>query len=131
MREAFRWLMMNAQAPRLVSRAGPGPRFCELRQARLRGGIWKLPVYREHSDKAPCANGLEYVSTDRLELPWWLRRLRVCLQETWVRSLSWEDALEKGIATPSSILAWRIPWMEEWAGYSPQGCKESDTAEAT
>ena len=33
--------------------------------------------------------------------------------ETWVQSLGWEDALEKGIATHSSILAWRIPWTEE------------------
>ena len=31
-------------------------------------------------------------------------------QETWVRSLGWEDPLEKGKATHSSILAWRIPW---------------------
>ena len=30
-----------------------------------------------------------------------------------VRSLGWEDPLEKGMATPSSILAWRIPWTEE------------------
>ena len=33
--------------------------------------------------------------------------------ETWVRSLGWEDSLEKKMATHSSILAWRIPWMEE------------------
>ena len=32
------------------------------------------------------------------------------MQETWVRSLGWEDLLEKGKATLSSILAWRIPW---------------------
>ena len=32
------------------------------------------------------------------------------MQETWVRSLGWEDALEKGMATHSSIFAWRIPW---------------------
>ena len=32
------------------------------------------------------------------------------MQETWVRSLGWEDPLEKGQATHSSILAWRIPW---------------------
>ena len=32
------------------------------------------------------------------------------LQETWLRSLGWEDALEKGMATHSSILAWRVPW---------------------
>ena len=33
--------------------------------------------------------------------------------ETWVRSLDWEDPLEKGMATHSSILAWKIPWTEE------------------
>ena len=33
--------------------------------------------------------------------------------ETWVRFLGWEDALEKEMATHSSILAWRIPWTEE------------------
>ena len=35
------------------------------------------------------------------------------MQETKVRSLGWEDTLEKGVATHSSILAWRIPWTEE------------------
>ena len=35
------------------------------------------------------------------------------MQETWVQSLGWEDTLEKGMASHSSILAWRIPWMEE------------------
>ena len=34
------------------------------------------------------------------------------MQETWVQSLGWEDALEKGKATHSSILAWKIPWTE-------------------
>ena len=34
-------------------------------------------------------------------------------QETWVRSLGWEDSLEEGMTTHSSILAWRIPWTEE------------------
>ena len=33
--------------------------------------------------------------------------------ETWVQSLGWEDLLEKEMATHSSILAWKIPWMEE------------------
>ena len=32
------------------------------------------------------------------------------MQETWVQSLGWEDPLEKGTVTHSSILAWRIPW---------------------
>ena len=35
------------------------------------------------------------------------------MQETWVRSLGWEDPLEKEMATHSSTLAWKIPWMEE------------------
>ena len=35
------------------------------------------------------------------------------IRETWVQSLDWEDLLEKGVATYSSILAWRIPWTEE------------------
>ena len=38
------------------------------------------------------------------------------MQETWVRSLGWEDTLEKEMATDSSILAWRIPWTEEPGG---------------
>ena len=35
------------------------------------------------------------------------------MQESWVQSLGWEDPLEQGTATHSSILAWRIPWTEE------------------
>ena len=35
------------------------------------------------------------------------------IQETWVQSLGWEDPLEKGMVTHSSILAWIIPWTEE------------------
>ena len=35
------------------------------------------------------------------------------MRETWVRSLSWEDPLEKGKAAHSNILAWKIPWTEE------------------
>ena len=38
------------------------------------------------------------------------------MQETPVGSLGWEDPLEKGMATHSSILAWRIPWTEEPGG---------------
>ena len=47
--------------------------------------------------------------------------------ETQVQSLAWEDPLEKGLATHSSILAWRIPWTEEPGGHSPWGCKQLDT----
>ena len=44
--------------------------------------------------------------------------------ETWVRSQGWEDLLEKGKATHSSVLSWRIPWTVE-----SQTHKESDTTE--
>ena len=43
------------------------------------------------------------------------------IQETQVQSLSWEDPLEKGKATHSSILAWRIPWTEEPGGLQSMG----------
>ena len=43
------------------------------------------------------------------------------MQETWVRSLGQEDPLEKIMVTPSSILAWRIPWTEEPGGLQSKG----------
>ena len=46
-----------------------------------------------------------------------------------VQSLGWEEPLEKGMVTHSSILAWRIPWTEEPGVLSPWGCKESDMTE--
>ena len=46
------------------------------------------------------------------------------MRETWVRSLGWEDLLEKGKGTHSSILAWRIPWT-----VCPWDCKESNMTE--
>ena len=51
------------------------------------------------------------------------------MPEMWVRFLGWEDPLEEGVATHSSILAWRIPWTEEPVGYSPEGHTELDTTE--
>ena len=43
------------------------------------------------------------------------------MQETWVRFLGWEDPLEKGVATHSSIFTWRIPWTEEPGGLQTMG----------
>ena len=53
------------------------------------------------------------------------------MQETWVQSLDWEHPLETGMATHSSILAWRVLWTEEPGGllHSPWGCRELDTTE--
>ena len=43
------------------------------------------------------------------------------MQETQVQSLTWKDPLEKGMATHSSVLAWRIPWTEEPGGLQSMG----------
>ena len=51
------------------------------------------------------------------------------MQETQVRSLGWEDHLEKEMANHSNILAWKIQWAEEPDGLQSMGCKESDITE--
>ena len=51
----------------------------------------------------------------------------LAMQETWVRSLDWEDSPETGMATHSNIFAWRIPWTKE--PRSLWGHKELDTTE--
>ena len=52
------------------------------------------------------------------------------MPENWVQSLGREDPLEKGMATHSSILAWRIPWAEKPGGLQSVGSKELDTTKA-
>ena len=49
------------------------------------------------------------------------------MRETWVQSLGQEDPKEKGLATNSSILAWRIPWTGEPGRLQSMGSQESDT----
>ena len=49
------------------------------------------------------------------------------MQETWIRSLDWEDPLEEGMATHSSILAWRISWTEDSSGLQSMGSQKSLT----
>ena len=53
------------------------------------------------------------------------------IQETRVQSPGWDDPLDKGMTTHSSILAWRIPWTEEPGGLQSMGHKESDKTEVT
>ena len=53
------------------------------------------------------------------------------MRETWVRSLGLEDPLEKELATHSTILAWKIPWIEKPGRLQSMGSKESDTTEHT
>ena len=53
----------------------------------------------------------------------------LAMQDSQVRSLGWEDSLEKGMAAHSSILAWRIPWTGEPGGLQSTGHKELDMTE--
>ena len=48
------------------------------------------------------------------------------IRETCVQSQGWEDPLKEEMATHSSILAWRIPWIEEPSGLQSVGSQESD-----
>ena len=59
------------------------------------------------------ALGLAFVAHSVKNLP--------AVQETWVRSLGWQDPLEKEMATHSSILAWEISWTEEPGRLQPVG----------
>ena len=51
----------------------------------------------------------------------------LAMQETEVRSLGWEDLLDKGMAIHSNILAWEIPWTEEPGGLQSLGSQKSQT----
>ena len=51
------------------------------------------------------------------------------VRETWVRSLGWEGPLEKEMATHSSTLDWKIPWMEDPGRLQDHGVAESDMTE--
>ena len=62
----------------------------------IKTDVWGLP---------PNLEGASLVAQREKNLP--------AMQETRVRSLGWEDPMEKGMATHSSILAWRIPWTED------------------
>ena len=48
------------------------------------------------------------------------------MQETEVQTLGWEDTLEKEMATHSSILTWKVPWIEEPGRLQSMGLQESD-----
>jgi len=62
-------------------------------------------------------------------LPWWLSG-KDSVRNAGDRSLGWEDPLEEDMATHSSILAWRIPWMEEPGGLQFMGSHRVRQAEA-
>ena len=62
------------------------------------------------NDIALLEDGLAVFHKVRTSLVAQLVKNLPVMRETWVQSLGWEDPLEKGMATHSSILAWRIPW---------------------
>ena len=55
------------------------------------------------------------------------KKILPAIQETQLRSLGWEDPLERGKATHSSILAWEIPWTEQPDSLQSMGSQELDT----
>ena len=98
------------------ARASPQPRdwthvFCV-------SCIGRQILYHWATWEAQVAPGVVYVylPLSRASLAAQKVKNLPAMQETWFRSLGWEDPLEKGMATYSSILAWRIPWTEEPGG---------------
>ena len=68
----------------------------------------------------PLANLLSHLRSRTSLVAQTVKRLPI-MRETWVESLGGEDLLEKKMATHSSILAWKIPWMEEPGGLQSMG----------
>ena len=68
----------------------------------------KCKKYRHKFVEAPNYQGASLVAQTVKNPP--------AMRETWVQSLGWEDPLKEGMATHSSILAWKIPWTEEPGG---------------
>ena len=75
--------------------------------------VKNLPAMQERSAGEGIGYPLQYSSAFLVAQ---LVKKPSAMRETWVQSLSWEDPLEKGKATHSSILAWRIPWTVQFMG---------------
>ena len=76
---------------------------------------WHIFILLPYSVLCSDLNGKEVPKKRRYVYTWaslgaQLVKNPPAMQETWVQSLSWEDPLEKGKATHSSLLAWRLPW---------------------
>ena len=88
--------------------------------------LWKYLHYKRENKLYFSWQNLKYTKNREKKIEWAslvaqrLKHLPV-MWETWVRSLGWEDPLEKEMATHSSILAWRIPWTEEPGGLQSMG----------
>ena len=81
----------------------------------MRKGVWQATVHGVAKSQTRLSD-FHFTSLKGFELDIWASLVAQmvknlpAMQETWVRSLDWEDPLEKGKATHSSNLAWRIPW---------------------
>ena len=110
-----------SQKVSFVSSAGPNKMKC-----------WMTQGFSDPYRKP--LNGLNSICRDYLStvIPWWLRGQRVpAMRETWDQSLGREDPQEKEMPTHSSILAWRIPWMEEPGGLQSVGLQRAGHNRAT
>ena len=85
----------------------------EIPWAEAPGGLQPMGVTKVRHDlvSKPPLTGDKHGEVKNLPAMW----------ETWVRSLAWEDPLEKGKATHSSLLAWRIPWTVQSMGLQKVG----------
>ena len=81
------------------------------------GGLPSLGSHRVGHDRSDLATAA--AELNRASLVAQMVKNLPARRETWIRSLTQEDPLEKEMATHSSILAWRIPWREEPCGCSP------------
>ena len=89
-------------------------------------GTWWAAVY----GVAQSRTRLKRLSSSSMHLLWaplmaQLVKNPPAMRETWVLSLGWEDPLEKGKSTHYCILAWRIPWTEDWQAIVHRVAKES------
>ena len=79
-----------------------------------------MVLFREETHSRECGSSQKKELLWRNFLTQTVKNLPA-MQKTQVQSLGWEDSLEKGMATHSSILAWRIPWTEEPGGLQSMG----------
>ena len=96
--------------------------------------VWRMHTGKKKSKNYP-PQYIQYLTFHRLSMfnsqlfPTVGSLIPLPMQETQVRSLHWEDPLEKEMATHSSILAWKIPWIEETGRLQPMGSKRVNTTD--
>ena len=85
----------------------------------------RISLIREVRNAETKENSLRRLNNNNVIIKLVVQRLKClpAMREDWVQSLGREDPLEKEMATHSSILAWRIPWMEEPGGLQSMGLK--------